>query len=72
MQRRTILKGGAALGFATMMGGKLAFAQGLEKVKVGFIYVGPIGDGGRFKGHGLGLKGQPGWQRSSIGQAGLG
>jgi basic membrane protein A len=46
MQRRTILKGGAALGFATMMGGKLALAQGLEKVKVGFIYVGPIGDGG--------------------------
>jgi basic membrane protein A len=46
MQRRTILKGGAALGFATMMGGKMAAAQGLEKVKAGFIYVGPIGDGG--------------------------
>jgi basic membrane protein A and related proteins len=46
MQRRTMLKGGAALGFATMMGGKVALAQGLEKVKVGFVYVGPIGDGG--------------------------
>lgn len=46
MQRRTILKGGAALGFATMMGGKMALAQGLEKVKAGFIYVGSIGDGG--------------------------
>ncbi len=46
MQRRTMLKGGAALGFATMMGGKVAFAQGLEKVKAGFVYVGPIGDGG--------------------------
>ena len=44
MLRRTILKGGAALGFATMMGGKIALAQGLEKAKVGFIYVGPIGD----------------------------
>ena len=46
MQRRTILKGGAALGFASMVGGKVAFAQGLEKVKAGFVYVGPIGDGG--------------------------
>ena len=46
MQRRTILKGGAALGFASMVGGKAAFAQGLEKVKAGFVYVGPIGDGG--------------------------
>jgi basic membrane protein A and related proteins len=46
MQRRTILKGGAALGFATMIGGTASFAQGLEKAKVGFVYVGPIGDGG--------------------------
>ena len=46
MKRRTILKGGAALGFATMLGGKMALAQGLEKAKVGFVYVGPIGDGG--------------------------
>ncbi len=46
MQRRTILKGTAALGFASMVGGKAAFAQGLEKAKVGFVYVGPIGDGG--------------------------
>jgi simple sugar transport system substrate-binding protein len=46
MKRRTILKGGAALGLASMMGGKMALAQGLEKAKVGFVYVGPIGDGG--------------------------
>ena len=46
MKRRTILKGGAALGFASMLGGKMALAQGLEKAKVGFVYVGPIGDGG--------------------------
>lgn len=46
MKRRTILKGGAALGLASMMGGKMALAQGLEKVKAGFVYVGPIGDGG--------------------------
>jgi len=46
MKRRTILKGGAALGFASMMGGKMALAQGIEKVKAGFVYVGPIGDGG--------------------------
>ncbi|NGQ90677.1 BMP family ABC transporter substrate-binding protein [Rhodobacter sp. HX-7-19] len=46
MKRRTILKGGAALGFASMLGGKMSLAQGLEKVKAGFVYVGPIGDGG--------------------------
>ena len=46
MQRRTILKGGAAFSLATMIGGTAAFAQGLEKAKVGFVYVGPIGDGG--------------------------
>ena len=46
MKRRTILKGGAAFGLASMIGGKMALAQGLEKAKVGFVYVGPIGDGG--------------------------
>jgi basic membrane protein A and related proteins len=44
MQRRTILKGGAALGL-TMAAGVPAFAQD-GPLKVGFIYVGPIGDGG--------------------------
>jgi len=43
MKRRTLLaSGGAALALAT--GG--AFADGHAKTKVGFIYVGPIGDGG--------------------------
>ena len=43
MKRRTILAAGvAALALAT--GG--AFADGHAKTKVGFIYVGPIGDGG--------------------------
>ncbi|WP_299192143.1 BMP family ABC transporter substrate-binding protein [uncultured Litoreibacter sp.] len=43
MKRRSILAAGvAALALAT--GG--AFADGHEKTKVGFIYVGPIGDGG--------------------------
>lgn len=46
MKRRTILKGGAALGLVSVMGGRMAMAQGLEKVKAGFVYVGPIGDGG--------------------------
>jgi basic membrane protein A and related proteins len=44
MQRRTILKGGAALGL-TAMAGMPALAQD-GPLKVGFIYVGPIGDGG--------------------------
>ncbi len=44
MQRRTILKGGAALGL-TMVAGMPAMAQD-GPLKVGFIYVGPIGDGG--------------------------
>lgn len=43
MQRRTILKGGAALALALSLG-TAAFAQ--DKLKVGFVYVGPIGDGG--------------------------
>jgi basic membrane protein A and related proteins len=44
MQRRTILKGGAAMGL-TLATGMPAFAQD-GPLKVGFIYVGPIGDGG--------------------------
>ncbi len=44
MQRRTILKGGAAMGL-TLAAGMPAFAQD-GPLKVGFIYVGPIGDGG--------------------------
>jgi basic membrane protein A and related proteins len=44
MQRRTILKGGAAMGL-TLAAGMPAFAQD-GPLKVGFVYVGPIGDGG--------------------------
>ena len=44
MQRRTILKGGAAMGL-TLAAGIPALAQD-GPLKVGFIYVGPIGDGG--------------------------
>jgi basic membrane protein A and related proteins len=44
MQRRTILKGGAAMGL-TLAAGMPALAQD-GPLKVGFIYVGPIGDGG--------------------------
>jgi basic membrane protein A and related proteins len=44
MQRRTILKGGAAMGL-TLAAGLPAFAQD-GPLKVGFVYVGPIGDGG--------------------------
>jgi basic membrane protein A and related proteins len=44
MQRRTILKGGAAMGL-TLAAGMPGFAQD-GPLKVGFIYVGPIGDGG--------------------------
>ena len=44
MQRRTILKGGAAMGL-TLAAGMPAMAQD-GPLKVGFIYVGPIGDGG--------------------------
>jgi basic membrane protein A and related proteins len=44
MQRRTILKGGAAMGL-TLAAGMPAIAQD-GPLKVGFIYVGPVGDGG--------------------------
>lgn len=44
MQRRTILKGGAAMGL-TLAAGMPAHAQD-GPLKIGFIYVGPIGDGG--------------------------
>lgn len=43
MKRRTILKGAGALALGTALGGR-AFAG--NPTKVGFIYVGPIGDGG--------------------------
>lgn len=44
MQRRTMLKGGAAMGL-TLAAGMPAYAQD-GPLKIGFIYVGPIGDGG--------------------------
>jgi basic membrane protein A and related proteins len=44
MQRRSVLKGGVAMGL-TMAAGMPAFAQD-GPLKVGFVYVGPIGDGG--------------------------
>ncbi len=44
MQRRTVLKGGAAMGLA-MAAGLPARAQSAP-LKIGFVYVGPIGDGG--------------------------
>ncbi len=44
MKRRTLLAS-AALGLGLAFGGG-AMAQGLDKVKACFIYVGPIGDGG--------------------------
>ncbi|MGL5009548.1 MAG: BMP family ABC transporter substrate-binding protein, partial [Paracoccaceae bacterium] len=44
MQRRTVLKGGAAMGL-TLAAGMPVMAQD-GPLKVGFIYVGPIGDGG--------------------------
>lgn len=43
MKRRTLLASGAAAALATAVGGPV-FAQ--DKTKVGFIYVGPINDGG--------------------------
>ena len=44
MKRRTLLATAAlGLGLATAGG---AFAQGMDKVKACFVYVGPIGDGG--------------------------
>lgn len=44
MERRTVLKGSAALGLSMAIAGKAAFAQ--AKTKVGFIYVGPKNDNG--------------------------
>lgn len=44
MKRRNLLAG-AAMGMTLAMAGS-AFAQGMDKVKACFIYVGPIGDGG--------------------------
>ncbi|MFO1176418.1 MAG: BMP family ABC transporter substrate-binding protein [Paracoccaceae bacterium] len=44
MERRTVLKGGAALGLSAALGPKLAFAAG--KPKIGFILVGPKNDNG--------------------------
>jgi len=44
MQRRTMLMTGAAMSLALTLGAGAALAQ--DKLKVGFVYVGPIGDGG--------------------------
>ena len=44
MKRRNLLAT-AAMGLTLAFGGA-AFAQGMEKVKACFVYVGPIGDGG--------------------------
>ncbi len=43
MKRRTVLKGAGALALGTTLGSRVLAA---EPTKVGFIYVGPIGDGG--------------------------
>ena len=42
MKRRTVLLSGAALGLTVSLQAKRVMAQ--EKTKVGFIYVGPVGD----------------------------
>lgn len=52
MNRRTLLGSAAALVATSALPG---FAQG-EKLKVGFIYVGPVGDGGWTYQHDLGRK----------------
>jgi len=44
MERRTLLKGGAALGLTAALGPKMALAAG--KPKIGFILVGPKNDNG--------------------------
>jgi len=44
MKRRTLLKTAVAAGLTSVAGS--AFAQGMNKAKLGFIFVGPIGDGG--------------------------
>ena len=43
MKRRTVLKGAGALALGTSLGSRVLAA---EPTKLGFIYVGPIGDGG--------------------------
>ncbi len=45
MKRRTLLANGAAAA-ALAMGSRAGYAAGHEPLKVGFIYVGPVGDGG--------------------------
>jgi basic membrane protein A and related proteins len=45
MKRRTVLMGGAAMGASLTLTSRVALAQD-GPLKVGFIYVGPIGDGG--------------------------
>ncbi len=45
MKRRSVLLGGAAMGASLTLGARIALAQD-GPMKVGFIYVGPIGDGG--------------------------
>ncbi len=45
MKRRSVLLGGAAMGVSLTLGARIALAQD-GPLKVGFIYVGPIGDGG--------------------------
>ena len=45
MKRRNLLAS-AAIGLGLAFAGGAAMAQGLDKVKACFIYVGPIGDGG--------------------------
>ncbi len=45
MKRRSVLLGGAAMGASLTLGARAALAQD-GPLKIGFIYVGPIGDGG--------------------------
>lgn len=59
MNRRTLLASAAALALTAMLPALPALAQGTpipegEKLKVGFIYVGPVGDGGWSYQHDLG------------------
>ncbi|SHM10373.1 nucleoside-binding protein [Paracoccus solventivorans] len=61
MNRRTLLASAAALALMAMLPPLPARAQGTpipegEKLKVGFIYVGPVGDGGWSYQHDLGRK----------------
>lgn len=52
--RRNVLLGSAGAVAATGLVGRRAFAQ--DKIKVGFVYVGPIGDFGWTHGHQMGLE----------------